>query len=79
MLKIDIPLPPEKRLRRKPGRDRAEWRGSNDGIMWTEWYPLYQISEDTLVPHYNYYQARIEVCGEWFTSPISYRDNLFKF
>lgn len=76
MVILDIKLPPKHRHRVR-NRNRAEWRGSDDAVTWTQWYPLY--SKDMLVLHYNYYQARIEVCGEWFTSPITFRDNLFKF
>jgi hypothetical protein len=71
--KIDIPIPANKERLRRRG-DRTEWRGSNDGITWTDWFPLVGPAEDCLVPKYWFYQARILVNGEWFTSPVTWDD-----
>ena len=47
---------------------RMQWRGSDDGIQWTEWVSLF--SETQKVPLHLYYQARIEISGHWEYSKI---------
>jgi len=52
-------------LRKAALNDSApmQWRGSDDGIIWTAWRGL--TSPRTLLPFHEYYQARILIDGEW--------------
>lgn len=47
---------------------KMQWRGSDDGIQWTSWYPL--LSVDQFVERYLYYQARIQIDGWWEMSKV---------
>lgn len=47
---------------------QAQWRGSDDGISWTPWYPM--TSAIMTVPCCLVYQVRVKVSGEWQLSQI---------
>jgi len=49
---------------------RMQWRGSDDGTVWSGWHLLTWLYMPVL--NYNYYQARILINGEWRTSPVEY-------
>jgi hypothetical protein len=45
-----------------------QWRGSDDGIVWTPWNTLHSARQP--VDHHLYYQARVFIDGQWITSQI---------
>lgn len=47
---------------------KAQWRGSDDGMTWTPWYPM--PHPIMTVPCCLVYQVRVMVKGEWQLSPI---------
>jgi len=47
---------------------RMQWRGSDDGIVWSPWSVLAQLHQK--IPFHKFVQGRIWVDGEWFTSPV---------
>ena len=49
-----------------------QWRGSNDGIVWSPWAELLDVRE--LLPPYEYYQGRILVDGKWRVSMMTAHD-----
>ena len=45
-----------------------EWRGSDDGIVWSDWRRV--TTFDKPIPPHGYYQVRIFKAGRWDVSPV---------